>query len=59
MYIPFLGHILSGIYMLIFLFFENLPSEYLWIQSMYCFFGGWTVLQIAMYGYIGDVTNSK
>ena len=59
MYIPFFGHILSGIYLLVFVYFENLPSEYLWIQWVYCLFGGYTVLQIAMYGYIGDVTNSE
>ena len=59
MYIPFFGHILSGGYILAFLYFDFLPSEYLWGQYIYTIGGGFTVLQIAMYGYIGDVTNSK
>ena len=32
--------------------------QYLWFQSIYTLFGGYSVLQIAMYGYIGDVTTN-
>ena len=50
---------LSGGYILAFLYFDFLPSEYLWGQYIYTIGGGYTVLQIAMYGYIGDVTKNS
>ena len=59
MYIPFIGHIVSGGYLLVFLYFETLPAQYLWFQYIYTLCGGYTVLQIAMYGYIGDVTTNS
>ena len=59
MYLPFFGHLLSGGFTLIFLYFKTWPAQYLWLTSLYTLFGGYSVLQIAMYGYIGDVTTDK
>ena len=59
MYIPFLGHIFSGSVPLLMLWFTNWPPQVLWMSYVYGFFGGYSVLQIAMYGYIGDITNQK
>jgi hypothetical protein len=59
MLLPFLGHILSGIFYFCFLYFDTWPAQLLWVTNIYVIFGGYTLLQIAMYGYIGDVTNSK
>ena len=33
--------------------------QVLWLCNIYTLGGGYTVLQIAMYGYIGDVTNQR
>ena len=59
MLFPFLGHIISGVFYFCFLYFDQWPAQLLWVTSVYVLFGGYTLLQIAMYGYIGDVTNSK
>ena len=59
MYLPFLGHFLSGIFTISFVYFKSWPAEYLWFSYSYVLFGGYSVLQIAMYGYIADVTNHK
>ena len=59
MYLPFLGHFLSGLFTILFVYFDSWPAEYLWFSYFYVLFGGYSVLQIAMYGYISDVTNNK
>ena len=59
MYLPFVGHFLSGIFTILFVYFESWPAQYLWLSYAYVLFGGYSVLQIAMYGYIGDVTSHK
>jgi hypothetical protein len=59
MYLPFVGHLISGGFYLLFIYFDQWPAQYLWITNIYNLFGGYTVLQIAMYGYIGDVTTTK
>ena len=59
MYIPFCGHLISGAFYLIFIYFTQWPAQFLWITNVYVFFGGYSVLQIAMYGYIGDVTTER
>lgn len=59
MFLPFLGHVISGSFYLLFVYFDQWPAQYLWITNVYNLFGGYTVLQIAMYGYIGDVTNDR
>ena len=59
MYIPFLGHLISGGFYLTFIYFNQWPAQYLWIANIYVLFGGYAVLQIAMYGYIGDVTTER
>ena len=59
MFLPFVGHIISGGFSLIFLYFDTWPVQLLWLQNIYILFGGYSVLQIAMMGYIGDVTNDK
>ena len=55
----FEGHVLSGGFTLIFLYFKTWPAQLLWLTNLYTFFGGYSVLQIAMYGYIGDTTTVK
>ena len=59
LFLPFVGHLLSGGFMLIFLYFNTWRSQMLWISNIYYLTGGSTVLQIGMYGYIGDVTTAK
>ena len=34
-------------------------TRMLWTKEIYVLFGGYTLLNIAMYGYIGDVTSAK
>ena len=45
--------------MILFVYFEQWPAQYLWLSNVYVLFGGYSVLQIALYGYIGDVTTNK
>merc|ERR1719464_2230925 len=45
--------------MILFVYFEQWPAQYLWLSYVYVLFGGYSVLQIALYGYIGDVTTNK
>ena len=59
MYLVFLGHALSGGFALAFIYFKNWPSQYLWVLNIYNIFGGYPVVRIAMYGYIGDVTTNR
>jgi hypothetical protein len=59
MYLPFVGHLISGGFYLLFIYFDQWPAQYLWITYIYNLFGGFSVLQIAMNGYIGDVTTTK
>ena len=59
MFLPFVGHIFSGGFSLLFLYFNTWPVQLLWIQNVYILFGGYSVLSIAMYGYIGDVTTDS
>ena len=59
MYLPFFGHVLSGTFYLVFVYFDTWPAQLLWVSSIYNLFGGYVVLQIAMYGYIGDTTTPK
>ena len=59
LFLPFVGHLLSGGFMLIFIYFNTWRSQMLWISNIYYLTGGSTVLQIGMYGYIGDVTTAK
>jgi len=59
MYLPFIGHFLSGIVPILVANLKSAPPQLLWLTNIYIITGGYTVLQIAMYGYIGDVTNTK
>ena len=59
MLVPFLGHIVSGTLMILNVYFENWDSRFLWLSQSYILFGGYTLLNIAMYGYIGDVTKTN
>ena len=56
---PFLGHILSGVLILLNIHFTQWDARMLWLSETYVIFGGYTLLSIAMYGYIGDVTSAK
>ena len=57
--LPFIGHVLSGIVPLLVLYFETWPPTVLYLTNVYQFFGGYTLLSIAMNGYVGDVTTPR
>ena len=38
---------------------DHFIFQLLYLNNIYIITGGYTVLQIAMFGYIGDVTNTK
>ncbi len=59
MFIPFVGHLISGAFYLWFVYETTWPAQWIWFTSIYNIFGGYAVLQIAMYGYIGDVTKPE
>ena len=59
MYLVFIGHTISGGFTLVFIYFQTWPSELLWVVNVYNLFGGYPVIRIAMYGYIGDVTTNR
>ena len=48
MVFPFFGHILSGTLMLLNVYYEDWDARLLWLSNMYIFFGGYTLLSIAM-----------
>jgi hypothetical protein len=56
---PFIGHLISGIVPILVVYFENWPARVLYACNIYYFFGGFTLLSIAMNGYIGDVTTPR
>ena len=57
--LPFIGHVFSGIVPLLVLYFEEWPPTVLYLTGVYQFFGGYTLLSIAMNGYVGDVTTPR
>jgi len=59
MYIPFLAHLVSNLVPFFVVYFDSWSPKYLWLTNIYVLGGGYSVLSIAMYGYIGDVTNQK
>lgn len=59
MYIVFIGHALSGGFTLVFINQTNWSSQYLWIANVYNLFGGYPAIRVALYGYIGDVSNNR
>jgi len=59
MYVPFTGHLLAGLVPIAFLYFPTWPPQVLWLMNIYTLCGGFAVLQIAMNGYLADVTNQK
>ena len=56
---PFIGHVLSGIVPLLVLFYKSWPPTVLYFTNIYQLFGGYTLLSIAMNGYVGDVTTPR
>ena len=58
--LPFIG---NSVYVCTFLlnvyFFEELVVEFLWIETVSSYFGGWTLLFLGAYGYIADTTTEK
>ena len=56
---PFIGHVFSGVVPLLVLYFERWPPTALYLTGVYQFFGGYTLLSIAMNGYVGDVTTPR
>ena len=59
MLLPFLGHVISGVLQLLNIYFERWDARLIWLKETYIFFGGYSLLNIAMLGYIGDVTRVK
>ena len=59
MLLPFLGHIISGVLQILNIYFDRWDARLIWLKETYIFFGGYSLLNIAMYGYIGDVTKVK
>merc|ERR1719220_487360 len=59
MLVPFLGHIISGTLMILICLFPNWDARFIWLSESYILFGGYSLLNIAMYGYIGDVSSAK
>ena len=57
--LPFIGHVFSGVVPLLVLHFERWPPTVLYLTGVYQFFGGYTLLSIAMNGYVGDVTTPR
>ena len=57
--LPFVGHLLSGVVPVLVVYFESWPPTVLYAANLYNFFGGYTLLVIAMNGYVGDVTTAK
>ena len=58
LFLPFVGHVFSGAFVLFFIYFDTWPVQLMWISNIYYLTGGYSVLQIGMYGYIGDVTTN-
>ena len=48
MVVPFLGHIISGVLMILNVYFENWDPRLLWLSEIYILFGGYSLLSIAM-----------
>ena len=48
MVFPFIGHIISGTLMLLNVYYEHWDARLLWLSNTYIFFGGYTLLSIAM-----------
>ena len=59
MLIPFVGHLISGVIYMINIHFLSAPVEWLFLTDIYVLFGGYSVLSIAMNGYVTDVTKPK
>ena len=54
--LPFIGHVFSGVVPLLVVYFDSWPPTVLYLTNVYQFFGGYTLLSIAMNGYVADVT---
>ena len=48
MLVPFLGHILSGSLMILNVIYTSWDARLLWLSETYIFFGGYSLLSIAM-----------
>ena len=46
--VPFLGHIISGSLMILNIVFYSWDARLLWLSEIYVFFGGYSLLSIAM-----------
>ena len=57
--LPFIGHVISGTIPILVVYFEHWPARSLYATHVYNFFGGFSLLSIAMNGYVGDVTTAK
>ena len=59
MYFVFLGHAISGLFVILFVYHDTWPAQFLWISNIFMLFGGYLVLQTAMYGYVSDTSKKE
>ena len=58
--LPFLGYLLYCItFILNVYFFDQLVVEFLWLESISSFFGGWVMFVLGAYGHIADTSSVK
>ena len=48
MFVPFCGHVISGVLLLLNVYYEAWDPRLLWLGETYILFGGYTLLSIAM-----------
>ena len=48
MLLPFLGHIISGVLQILNIYFDRWDARLIWLKETYIFFGGYSLLNIAM-----------
>ena len=59
-FLPLIGKSVSVLTFLVNVyFFDELVVEFLWIETLSSYFGGWTLLYLGAYGYIADTTSEK
>ena len=58
--LPFFGYFLNCVSFIVNIyFFDELVVEFLWLESLASFFGGYALQFLGAYGYIADTTSAK
>ena len=58
--LPFLGYVLYCVTLIVNVyFFDELVVEFLWLETISSFFGGYALLYLGAYGYIADTSSLK